>query len=187
MKKKICIAIAMLLTCTSVLLIQHKEPNVGATSIDQMIFCFLSYNPNEAWEISPEGMLCNGYDWAITTIDGDVERLTESCSSGMGSDTIIKVELRTKGFYYLWGDDRDIILRPVFPSGDGDNHTFDTPWWHPDWSEWFDITNDTNAPLTWTFEDVATLDCDVEAENNPLGSWFILFCHRVEIRVTYQT
>ncbi len=186
MNKKICIAVAILLTCTSALLILHKESNVGATmSTKKITLCFTSYDPNEAWETNPEGMLCDGDDYARTTINGDVERLTEICSSGMGSDTITKVELRTKGCYCSWGDDRDIILRPIFPSGDGNNHTFDAPAWPGGWSEWFNITNDKNAPSPWTWSDVFILDCDVEAENNPVGGWFMLLCSNIKIRVTY--
>ncbi len=190
MNKKICIAVAILLTCTSTLSIIHKESNVGATmSTEKITYCFLRYDPNEAWQTYPEGMLCDGENWASTMKNGDVELLTDNiltdnaCYNPIG--TITKVELETRGYYYWWGDDRDIILRPVFPTADGDNHVFDAPGWSPGSSGWIDITNDTNAPDPWTWTNVITLDCDVEAENKPFGGWFILFCSTVYIRVTY--
>ena len=187
MNKKICILVAMLLMCTSALLILSKESNVGAISTEEIIFCFDSYDPDEAWEINPEGMLCCGYGYALTTIDGDVQLLNHNTCPDNNLGTITKVELRIHGWYYFMGDDRYIILRPVFRSGDGNNHEFITITTMPSWSPWLDITRDPYAPGTWNWTDVANLNCDVEAENNPLGSWFMLFGSRVQIRVTYTT
>ena len=189
MNKKICIVVAMLLMCTSTLLILSKEPNVGAISTEKITFCFDSYDPDEAWEINPEGMLCCGYGYAATTIDGDVQLLNHNTCPDNNLGTITSVKIRTCGFYHPFGNSAHIILRPVFDRDqDGDNHTFDVCL-RPSWSDWLDITNDNNSPGSghWTWTDVTNLNCDVEAENNPLGSWFMLFCGEVEIRVTYTT
>ncbi len=79
-----------------------------------------------------------------------------------------------------------MILRPVFGgTSDGDDHQVDMG--DNDnggkvWSEWVDITNDTNAPATWSWDDVANLDCD--AQFVVVGSGENMLCSLVEIRVT---
>ena len=177
MNKKICTVVAMLLMCTSALLILPEELNAGAISIKKIIFYFDSYDRNESWETH--------YPWggASTTINCDVELLDGNTCPGSGSGTITKVELRVWGYYS--GDQHDIILRPVYGgNSDGDNHPFHTApylWYSP----WFDITGDNNAPETWTGTDVDTLDCDVEAECKLFSVPFTLYYFIVEIRVTY--
>lgn len=49
------------------------------------------------------------------------------------------------------------------------------------WSPYFDITNDTNAPISWTWMDIDELDCDVEAFEGE-GKFL---CSIVQLRVTY--
>ena len=179
MNKKICIVVVMLLMCTSALLILPEELNARAISIQEIIFYFDSYDPTEAWETH--------YPWggASTTISCDVELLDGNTCSGFGCGTITKVELRVMGKYE--GNQRDIILRPVYGgSSDGDDHSYTTTE-RLSFSPWFDITEDNNAPKRWTWSDVDTLDCDVEAECNSFGvlvSFTLYYCI-VQIRVTY--
>jgi len=168
----------MLLMCTSALLVLSKELNVGETDIEKITFCFDSYDPNEAWETH--------YPWggASTTIDGDVELLDENTCDDDDLGRILTVELRVWGYYYYSGNQRDIILRPVFRGiSDGNDYHYQTttnPW---GCSNWFDITNDPSAPRLWTENDVQNLDCDVEAESG-LGS-FTLYYWIVQIRVIF--
>ena len=49
------------------------------------------------------------------------------------------------------------------------------------WINWFDITNDTNAPA-WTWTDVTNLDLDIEAIVVVGGK---VKLGKVELRVTY--
>ncbi len=150
---------------------------------------FNSYNPFEAWETNPQYMVDGSTNnFSSTSTASDVQHLTGSTYEPTHENgTITKVEIRAHG-YYLWsGNDVDIILRPVFPGGDGDDHTFDCGTF-PGWSAWFDITADTNHPDPWEWIDIRDLDCDVEARPNPAGpdEW-TLYCSKVEIRVTYTT
>ena len=70
----------------------------------------------------------------------------------------------------------------MFSSSDGDNHIF-SPGTNASWSEWFDITADTNAPRPWTWTDVDNLG-DVESHSTTIWP-FTLYCSKVEIRVTH--
>ena len=127
--------------------------------------------------------LTGGSDFAGTTIDQDVELLTGNTCPGTNLGTISKVELRA----YTYNEYYPLIvdyLRPVFSGGDGDNHDIGSVL--DDWSSYFDITSDTNAPSPWSWSDVQNLDCDVYRDNAygmPLDSYIA----KVEIRVTYTT
>jgi hypothetical protein len=119
---------------------------------------------------------------ASTTSNGDVELCTGNNCSGTDLGTILNVGLRVKSYYF--GSQRDTILRPVFGgSNDGANHNYQTIV-IDSWSQWFDITNDPFAPMSWGWSDVDNLDCDVEAEYTG-GPPFTLYCSKVEIRVSY--
>lgn len=147
---------------------------------------FDSYDPFEAWETNPQYMVDGSLlTFASTRTGGDVELCDDSSYEPTHPDyTIIKVELRAWG-KYAGGQQGVIILRPVFRLGDGDNHSFYPPENNSGWSEWFDITNDTNAPDPWTWLDIANLDCKVIADIDPAGLVCTLYCGKVEIRVTY--
>jgi hypothetical protein len=80
------------------------------------------------------------------------------------------------------GSVKNIILRPVFSGGDGDDHVFVTSS-SAVWSSWFDITDDTNISGKWDWKEMPVLFCDVESD---LSSGFTLYCSKVEIRVTYN-
>jgi hypothetical protein len=136
----------------------------------------------EEWATNPSYMV-DGItsNYASTFIDGDVELCNNNTCDGEDLGIISKVELRCYGYYS--SGQRDIILRPIFGGKDGDNHNFVTTT-SAGWSQWFDITSDTNAPPgLWTWNDVKDLDCDVEAESD-IGM-FTLYCSKVEIRITY--
>ncbi len=162
-------------------------PLMGSTALgaeSTVTYYFDSYDTNVAWETNPQYMVDGNLGtFAETTIDGDVELLDGNTCPGTNLGTITKVELRTYGKYT--GSQHDIILVPVFGgSSDGDEYSFATPRFAM-FSEWFDITNDDNAPATWNWNHIVTLDCKVIAENNPGGS-FTLYCSIVQIRVTYR-
>lgn len=145
-------------------------------------YYFDSFSDAEHWEV----------DWANIS-DGDentygktrkdynpVHLLNGNTCPGTDLGTISKVEVRAKGYYtFLFPQTIRIDIRPVFAGGDGDNHTFTLPKDTGDWSEWFDITSDTNAPPTWSWDNVSGLDCDLEALDIMAP-----YCSKVEIRVT---
>ncbi len=158
-------------------------PLMGNTAVASVTTgCFSGYDPFEAWETNPWNMAdCDQYTYASTTSDGDVQLLKDVVTTTSISDTITKVEIRAWGYYSVLGNDADIILRPVFRLGDGDNHVYDCDSM-PGWSQWFDITTDTNAPDPWTAADVYNLECDVEADGS---GRFTLYCSILQIRVTW--
>ena len=171
-------------------------PFMGNTALSHGIgsytWYFDEYDQNESWTNNP-GYMVDGniYNFSSTSTAGDVQLLTGSTyESTHENGTIIKVEIRAFG-YYTGRQQPAIVLRPVFNgSTDGDDHNFYPPFglFNADWSAWFDITTDTNAPNPWIWNDIENLDCDVEAKPNPSGpdEW-TLYCSKVEIRVTYIT
>lgn len=99
----------------------------------------------EEWSTNP-GEMVDGVetDYASTTTDGDIQKLTGNECVGTDLGSISKVELR----FYGYGDvDDQCILRPVFDgTDDGDNHTV-VPGVSAGWKAWQEITRDSNAPL----------------------------------------
>jgi hypothetical protein len=98
------------------------------------------------------------------------------------SGSVSKAEIRCYGLSEGEEGEGDIILRPVFSGGDGDEHVFSTLVGEPSWSSWYDITSDTNAPGSWGWSDVDGLDCDVESD---ISGEMSVLCSKVELRVTY--
>ena len=130
------------------------------------------------------------HSWAQA--DGATQLLTSNTCPGTDLGAINKVEIRAHASADLADEDDDIILRPVFGgTQDGDNHQVDiiayagNPPASPqyDWSAWIDITNDTNAPSTWTWSDVQNLDADVVQKQ--VGALDAVYATKVEVRVSY--
>ena len=163
---------------------QEKYTSLFWHDASEVTYYFDNYLSGvEDWTTTP-GYMVDGSTsyYASTSLNGDVELCINNTCTGTDLGTISKVELQCHG-YYLGMNQRDIILRPVFLVGDGDNHNYVTiP--APDWSSWFDITNDNNAPDAWGWDRVRDLDCDVEAGYG--GGAFTLKCSKVQIRVTYN-
>ena len=71
---------------------------------------------------------------------------------------------------------------PVFNgSTDGDVHNPGALSSSATWTDWIDITSDTNAPGTWTWADVTNLDLDITA--SVVGGKAQVY--KVELSVTY--
>jgi len=151
-----------------------------------------------AWEDDPEHMVDNLLTtFASTNIENRIQWLDENTATLQTDKTITKIEIRafsTTGSPAGMAGPINQYLRPVFVAGQGDNHVFEPPQ-GPDaggdavanWSEWFDITSDTNAPGTWTWADVVALDMDIwSIKTAPSGDPQILRCAKVEIRVTWN-
>lgn len=152
----------------------------------EVVYRFTQYSFFEAWPNSPERMVDgNENSYASTPNDGDVEFLITNNCPGDNLGSIEKVEIRCKGYYtgLFGGPLKNILLRPVFPLGDGDNHPFAVPLNIGAWSPWFGITRDPWAPANWAWANVVNLDCDVEAESG--GGW-TFWCSQVEIKIIYK-
>ena len=166
---------------------EEKYTSLFWHDASEITFYFDGYDQGaggEKWATFPNKMADGNEDsYASTTIDGDVELLDDNTCAGSDMGMIGKVELRCKGYRSGSGVTLkyDILLRPVFSGGDGDNHDYETGT-SGDWSGWFDITSDSNAPGSWGWSDVQGLDCDVEAD---MVSGYTLYCSSVEVRVAY--
>lgn len=93
---------------------------------------------------------------------------------------ISKVEMRVYGYMDIANG--AINIKPVFTGGQGDDHLayLGTS---AEWSSWFDITDDTNAPTPWGWSDVQSLDNNV-IYHPSMSDW--KYAAKVEIRVTYD-
>jgi hypothetical protein len=159
---------------------QEKFTKLFWYDASDVVYYFDNYFPGEAWPTNPAYMVDgNTSNYASTTFSSDVEFCDNNTCYGSYLGIISKVEIRAFG--YWTGDQRDILLRPVFTVGDGDNHVFAPPRDNGDWSRWFDITNDNNTPASWDWNSVKNLDCDVEST----GMIGTVYCSKVEMRVTY--
>jgi PKD repeat protein len=161
---------------------QEKYTTLLWHDASEITLYFSSYNAGETWATNPGYMVDgNTSTYASTTVGGVVELCNGNTCPALNLGNIIKVELRTYGYYT--GTQHNIILRPVFNgTTDGMNYDYRTTT-TPYWSQWFEITTDPTAPPWWNWTKVNNLDCDVEAKSG-YGS-FTLYCSKVEIRVTY--
>ena len=150
----------------------------------------------------------NGYSFTVWgypnhMLDGNTETFAKTSSYGIqinhkntcdGLDIgkIYKVEIRAMGGYRSTGAGVNrISFLPLFEGtkeGDkywGQDWTVTTstayPLPHGEWTEWFDITFDINAPITWTWDDVENMDMKITAERNDDGNGVSI----VQIQVTY--
>ena len=141
----------------------------------------------EEWNTNPGYMVDGDIETNAQDDSGEwqTQLLTGNTCDGTNLGTISKVELRIHCTTYLTQFEMqtgEIKLRPVFGgSSDGDNHNVGNV--DDNWSDYIDITNDTNAPSTWTWSDIQNLDCDVD------GIFYNIFllASKVEIRVTYYS
>jgi hypothetical protein len=137
----------------------------------------------EEWNVEPQNMVNEEIDeFASTGEPAQVELCNGNTYTGGGIGVITGVEIRAYG-YYEGGEGANLKLRPVFSgSDDGDDHQFVLPADAADWSSWFNITTDTNAPPSWTWVDVLELDCDVEADMEE--GEIIVYCGNIQLKVT---
>jgi len=161
---------------------QEKYTSLFWHDASEVVYYYNTYKL-EGWQYYPDLMIDeDGGTFAFETNVNVVEFLFENTCSGEDLGTISKVEIRAYGFYDWGAGDNDIILTPVFNSDDGDDHEFNCGV-YPQWSVWFDITSDTNAPKSWSWEDVQALHCNVISDDD--SEEFTLYCDMVQIRVTY--
>ena len=173
------------LFCTTVLAI-FVLPLISnsASATSERIFYFDDWNSNIEWETDPENM-CDGDPdtYASTTDSSDVQLLDKNNCTGSESGTITGVYIRAKAYYT--GAPREVCLTPIFDELDGDDHYFYPPSGEQsaDWSDWFDVTDDTNSHSYWTWREVDRLDVNVSLGLGMTG--FTVYVSQVEIKVTY--
>jgi len=139
---------------------------------------FNAYDPGEAWNLNPANMVDGSLaTYAYTLTDGLVQKLTSHTTAPLSNISAVKVRA------YGYGDGNDwIYLRPIFSGGDGDNHQW-IPSASAQWSDWFDITDDTNAPADWD-SFFTSLDLDIEYTKS--GKANAIRIYRVEVMEVYD-
>jgi hypothetical protein len=157
-------------------------PLQALASPDTITYYFNGYDANECWGYDPAYMTDGSTGtYAYTNMPQTKIQLNNSNTCpGTALGVINQVEIRAYGY----GDGEDYIyLRPVFTGGDGNNYEW-VPGTTASWSPYYDITNDPNAPSSWTWTDVQNLDVDVEYCKVKQRDY--MHIARVEIRVTYM-
>ena len=137
----------------------------------------------ETWDTSPENVV----DGDNTTYGQDNDEgyqmlLNSTNYTGGMSDTISSVEFRL----YWWSNNWDGTWPQMKPSYDGTNGSVfedDDQGGGAAWTEWYDITEDTNAPATWTWSDIETLNLYLGMTR---PSWGLIRPYIIELRVNYS-
>ena len=142
------------------------------------------------WNLNP-GQMVDGVlgNVAISQAFADPHAQTLNSNTAPGTDlgTIETVELRLDGSKAS-GTIEYFDIRPVFTGGNGDLHDLvSSLTTSVDWSDYLDITNDTNAPGTWSWTDVQNLDCIVRSSITTSGPGDLSRASKVEIKVTYTS
>lgn len=151
-------------------------------------FVFTDYDSGSLeWSTNPANMVDGAtVNYASTSTHNQVQRLTENASDGSDNGTISAVEIRVFG-YQTNGSDGQVRLRPRFSgstNGDNYDHTLPEDVGNAVWSSYFDITNDSNAPSTWTWSDIEDLDLDVIFLKGADGS-NTAHVSSIQVRVTH--
>ena len=161
-----------------------KTPSEYAT------YRFNNYDAGgEEWSTSPENMVDASLNYASTeSVSGVVEYCTSTSYPPLDEyrayKVFDKVEFRIFAFYNR-GTAVDIKCRPVFYEGDGSdfqyslNETYD----YAEWTDWEDITYDTNAPDIWYASDIVNLGMDVERAGAGTAD---CVASKIEIRVQWH-
>ena len=133
------------------------------------IYHFDSYDVGgEEWTTNPEYMVDSSTSMqAVESANGIIQyclSTTYTPSDEFHTYRVFdKIEFRIFAFY-SGGTAVDVKCRPVFSAGDGSNYQYsiNDTYDNAVWTNWEDITSDTNAPSEWTEEDITNLGMDVE-------------------------
>jgi len=163
---------------------QEKYTEMFWYDASQETYYFNSYDTKYGWDSNP-GYMVDGStsSYARTGIIDDEEYCDQTTygTGGAPSGTISKVEIRAYGYY---GERAATLsLQPKFTGGNGDNHYYYLTG-TASWSSWYDITDDTNAPVSWSWSDIGVLDCSVVLFD--IYEEDMAYCSKVEVRVTYS-
>lgn len=176
----------------------HCRIDTKDNSVSDKSLCIRPYNISGSSNVT---YYFDGYsdnNWTSPTYISDGEINTEAYantdrSATLNSNTctgayqgyITKVEIRTRGRNYGFDGYFYVNLTPKFESGvlSGSIYSFLTPD-STDYSEWFDITDDTNAPILWSWTNISNLFMQVNGDQttSTIGGT----CNIVEIRVSYD-
>ncbi len=161
---------------------QQKQTQLHWYDALQTTYYFNSYDPKQAWDADPENMVDETNEtFAYTKLDGETQLLNGTTCNGTDLGSIQKVEIRA--CCYREGKNGSITLWPYIQEK-GENHTFNVSD-VPEWTPWVEVTNNLTSEEHWTWEQVKSLSCEVEAHVDQENEF--VFCSMVELRVTYGT
>jgi PKD repeat protein len=158
--------------------VELKVEFTGDTSTE--VYHYIE-NQEGDWEY-PEYMVDGDEEtFAYAQSDGLEQLCLTSSCEGEDLGTIYQVELRACGMRE--GSPSEIFITPVFNGTVyGESFVFQLPEGEPGWSDWYNITNDPDAPGVWNWSDITALDCHVES--NGTGE-IMVSCSKIEVRVSY--
>ena len=158
-------------------------PQVEAYETHNEFFYFNTYDTRNQWETFP-ALMVDGTTtfFASTTINGDDEIVNNNNCSGSGIGNVLYVYIRAYAYEQQTNPSGYLGLIPRTASGDGNSHNYKMTT-SASWSQWFDITNDTNMPSDWTFIDIRNLDCHVLAIGVNAVPSNTHYCAKVEIKI----
>jgi len=119
------------------------------------------------------------------TTNPDTQIETANTCDGTNLGDITKVEIRAYAACgeNITADRQDLRLTPKFDGSNGDAHEQGDTAFNPAWLGYFDITSDTNAPVTWDWDDVVALDMTCYSYGVRKTAALIA---RIDIRVTHR-
>jgi hypothetical protein len=175
-RKLISLAMAFILVCLvaeGFLQFHVFTPQVVLAATSNVTYYFNAHDVTDVWKTNPDNMT-DGLNNSNTCLGEDL-------------GAVANVTLRAYGWQD--GGDEVLYLRPVF-GGTIDGADYPTGGWTPPtdeasvaWSPYQNITNDANAPATWSWSDVQELDVDVVFV--AAGAAKTMYIAKVEIVVTY--
>lgn len=145
------------------------------------------------WPTNPSNMIDGSTaTWAVHQGTGSAgDQVCNSISLESppgGSPTITKVEIRAYAGKGQSTPDK-LAIQPVFSGGNGsefDLLSAGLPVYPSmDWSNYSDITEDTNAPGTWSWTDITNLEIRALSTWSTSGPGDANFIARIDLRVTY--
>jgi hypothetical protein len=151
-------------------------------------YYYSNHDTGTEWAFTPEQMV----DGSIGTLAGAIAAdSTQLCnavtlSNGSATGTISKVEIRA--YADRVGTPIGFDLRPLFNgSSDGDLHDLIASlgiYPPSSWSDWLEITDDTNSPGTWEWSDITNMDMNIIFLRNAAdGPNDVVRCYKIEILV----
>ena len=137
----------------------YIDVGVGSVNSAEAIYYFNSYGAHN-FDANP-GNIVDGNEatYGNDNDNGGYIRLDGNTCPGTDLGTITKVEIAT-----YWSNNAAGVYQthtPYFGANAGDGHADTNGLRAASLDTWHDITNDTNAPETWTWADVAALEDNV--------------------------
>ncbi|MEK6917168.1 MAG: CARDB domain-containing protein [Nanoarchaeota archaeon] len=161
----------------------NKEIKYAYNDVSEFYY-YNSYNAGIGWKTNPANMVDGDINtYASTSNNGNIQSLLSTSAINTSLGNITKVEFRVYGYYTQAGD--EVRITPVFSAGSGDAHNSVIPGpgiANTGWGPYINITNDTNAPTIWTYNDLINLQADITYYK--ISQPQDVFVSKIDLRVT---